>query len=223
MLTAIAFCPATPLLIRELNGRHDSVPDLRAACHHALAHLAELRPEHLIVLGSATTTDHHTPPGHCFTATPGDPLWSLRIAQRLLTEASWHTPITWQTLAHHAPPTESAAIGHTIAQAPQRVAVLALANGSACRTVKAPGYFDPRAEAFDTHLVTAIQHGDHHTLTDLDPTLATDLLVDGQTTLHAIGTAIAETAPPKVATEPHYADAPFGVQYFVANWLLENG
>jgi len=79
--------------------------------------------------------------------------------------------------------------------------VLVVGNGSATRTEKAPGHFDPRAEAFDVALRVSFA--------DIDAALAEELGAD---------TACLRGLPPLAQAEVAYDDAPFGVQYWVATW-----
>lgn len=79
--------------------------------------------------------------------------------------------------------------------------VLVVGNGSAKRTEKAPGHFDPRAEEFDAGL--------RRTFAGIDADLAAELWAD---------TACLGALPPLAEAEVTYDDAPFGVQYWVARW-----
>lgn len=81
--------------------------------------------------------------------------------------------------------------------------LLVVANGSAMRTEKAPGHFDPRAEAFDAALRADLSSG--------SPELAAELWAD-------IG-ALGELDHRGLAdAEVLYDDVPYGVQYWVAVW-----
>jgi hypothetical protein len=95
----------------------------------------------------------------------------------------------------------------------QRAGVLAVGNGSACRTEKAPGYLDERAAGFDGDLARALTAPDPTALTGIDPTTSTELLAatDG---LRALGDLLTHQ---HVATVD-YDDDPFGVQYWVVRW-----
>lgn len=79
--------------------------------------------------------------------------------------------------------------------------VLVVGNGSAKRTEKAPGHFDPRAEEFDAGL--------RRTFAGIDAALAAELWAD---------TDCLGVLPPLDEAEVTYDDAPFGVQYWVARW-----
>jgi hypothetical protein len=90
--------------------------------------------------------------------------------------------------------------------------VLVVADGTAKRTQKAPGHFDPRAEALDAAVVQGLQDG---RLPGLDPDLARELLVGGL----AAWTTVAASVDEQFETQVRYADAPFGVGYVVATWI----
>jgi hypothetical protein len=93
-------------------------------------------------------------------------------------------------------------------------AVLAIANGSARRTEKAPGHFDDRAEGFDKALGDALRSGDSATLASLDQALAGELWadVDG---FRWLGSSVDLDG---ADVHVDYDDAPYGVQYWVVRW-----
>ncbi|MGZ4474064.1 MAG: hypothetical protein ACXVDH_00010 [Nocardioides sp.] len=92
--------------------------------------------------------------------------------------------------------------------------VLVVANGSACRTEKAPGFLDERAAAYDDALRRALTE-DPAALTDPDPALAAELWADVA--------ALPELAAlvDGARAEVLYDDAPYGVQYWVMCWQVE--
>ena len=92
--------------------------------------------------------------------------------------------------------------------------VVVSADGSATRTEKAPGYFDERAAGFDKVIETALAHGDAAALAGLDASLATELWCGGVPALHAMAALL----PAPSAATVSYADAPYGVAYWVATW-----
>lgn len=85
---------------------------------------------------------------------------------------------------------------------------LVVANGSAKRTEKAPGYFDDRAAAFDEALGAALRAGD---LSGLDLSLAGELWADVSGLTELAGVRASEV-------QVDYDDAPYGVQYWVVRW-----
>lgn len=90
---------------------------------------------------------------------------------------------------------------------------LVVANGSACRSVSAPGYLDERAESFDASLRRALAGPDPDALSGLDPNLAGQLWA-ATSTLPRL--ALELQGAQTVAVD--FDDAPFGVQYWVMRW-----
>jgi hypothetical protein len=94
-----------------------------------------------------------------------------------------------------------------------RAGLLVMAGGSACRSLRAPGYLDPRAAAFDDRIEQAIRAGSPGVLRDMDQDLARELLADGPA-----WQVLAAAVPGPARSEILYRDDPFGVFYLVA-WL----
>ena len=97
----------------------------------------------------------------------------------------------------------------------QRVALLVMGDGSARRSVTAPGYLDERAVAFDAEVEKALRDGDANALESLDAELGRDLLAAGVPAWRVTGGLFADGP---IRAELSYADDPFGVAYFVATW-----
>jgi aromatic ring-opening dioxygenase LigB subunit len=95
------------------------------------------------------------------------------------------------------------------------VALLVMGDGSACRTVKAPGYLDERAEAYDAAVAAALGGADTAALAALDAELSAALKASGRAPWQVLAGA-AEGAD--VGGELLYDEAPYGVGYFVAAW-----
>lgn len=92
---------------------------------------------------------------------------------------------------------------------------LVVGNGSACRTEKAPGHLDERAEAFDQALGRALIECDPTALTDLDQDLARELWASTQAM-----PSLAELLRPGTEVTVDYDDDPYGVQYWVIRWEI---
>ena len=92
---------------------------------------------------------------------------------------------------------------------------LVMGDGSARRTVSAPGHLDERAVPFDDAVERAVRDGDLAALAALDPDLARELMVTGRAAWQVLAGAWGPEIP---ATEVLYADAPFGVAYLVARF-----
>jgi hypothetical protein len=106
-------------------------------------------------------------------------------------------------------------LGQLVRDLPGPLGVLAMGDGSARRTVKAPGYLDAAAAPFDAAVAAALASGDADTLAALDLGEAERLLAAGAPTWKAVGAALAGRA---VIAQVHLDSAPFGVGYLVADW-----
>ncbi|QRP42870.1 hypothetical protein [Amycolatopsis sp. FDAARGOS 1241] len=203
-------CPHPPLLLRELAGQQDPIADLRAACRLAVADLLGWGPDRIRVVGPSCP-DEPSPP------------WSLRVARRLLAEAGWSGDFEWHPVPSTATAAECDRIAAGVAHPAGRTALLVMADGSASRTLKAPGYLDERAFAFDDAIVRAVRTNDPAALTRVDATLAEELRAQGRAALHVLGAAVrCATNRPRVP-RVHYVGDPFGVLYLAATWACESG
>jgi hypothetical protein len=97
------------------------------------------------------------------------------------------------------------------------VALIVLGDGSARRSTTAPGYLDERAAGFDAAVADALRSGDAGELEKLDGQLAAELLAGGVPAWHAAAAVLAEQT---YTARLSYEQAPYGVGYFVATWLL---
>jgi hypothetical protein len=108
------------------------------------------------------------------------------------------------------------ALGRSLAAGSQRVAMLVLGDGSACRTPQAPGHFDERAEAYDQTVAAALAKADAETLAGLDVPLSRELQVAGRAAWQVLAGAAREG---EFEAELLYDEAPYGVGYLVASWV----
>lgn len=227
MIVAAVVCPHPPVLLRELSGAQDAVPELRAACHEALDSALGAAPDTVVVVGGADETREWDPslPADVrrfgTTAAPhvgGLPL-SLSVAKRLLDESGWAGPLRFHTVTWDADPAVTAGVAREVAEVEGRVLLLVMGDGSARRGEKAPGYLDERAFAFDDEVVRALEKGDSEALAGLDPALAAELLVMGRAAFGVLGeVATAQGARPR--TQVLHRGDPYGVQYTVALWEM---
>jgi hypothetical protein len=95
--------------------------------------------------------------------------------------------------------------------------LLVMADGTARRGEKAPGHLHPDAVAFDDRVEAALRSGDAATLAALDPELGEELWCEGIPGLRVLGELARERA---VTAEVSYAEAPYGVAWWVARWDL---
>ena len=235
MLVAAAICPCPPLLVPEVAaGAAPELDGLRAAALDAVGVLAAARPDRLVVLGPAeeagrgphpqgaigsfrgfgvdldvalgapgTTSERRLPP-------------SLSVGAWLLSRTDWaDAPVEGLGVGEPLTRDRCLPVGREIAASAPRVALLVMGDGSARRTVKAPGYFDERAEAFDAEAARALGAADTAALTALDEELAFDLQASGRACWQVLAGA-AEGADLRGTLLRE--EAPYGVGYFVAAW-----
>ncbi|MET9696896.1 hypothetical protein ABZY31_08225 [Streptomyces sp. NPDC006529] len=238
MLVAAAVCPAPPLLVPAVAaGAAGELADARTACSDALAVLAASRPDRLVVVGHADPGaggpyPQGTPGGfHGFGVesdvrlgegeadAPQDtrPLPApLAVAAWLLHHTAWSgAPVEGLGVEEHLDTAHCLAAGRELAARADRVALLVVGDGSACRTLKAPGYLDDRAAAFDEAAARALGSADVAALTALDAGLAAELKAAGRAPWQVLAGAAEDAG---LEGRLLYEDAPYGVGYFVAAW-----
>ena len=225
MIVATAVCPAPPLLLRELSGGRDVAADLRKACEDAVGALVAAAPDVIVVLGadarSAERVEGRIPlsafggPGERVPEAEALPT-SLAVARRLLDDLDVRLPVESGTIAFDADPGEAARRGRAIADRPERIGLLVMADAGARRSLRAPGHLDERTFPVDDAIRTALAEGDPEALLDLDPVLCADLLIGGRSALQAM--AHTRSGEPVAGARLLYAGDPFGVLYLVALW-----
>ncbi|MFF5531864.1 class III extradiol dioxygenase subunit B-like domain-containing protein [Streptomyces cinerochromogenes] len=236
MLVAAAVCPCPPLLVPEVAaGAAPELDAARAACTDALGVLAAARPDLLVAVGTAGQSglgrypqgapgafrgfgldlDVHLGP-------VGSPVperelpTSLAVAAWLLERTGWaDAPIEGLAVPDTLEPEGCAETGRELAGRAGRVALLVMGDGSACRTLKAPGYLDERAAPFDAEVARALGAADVSALRALDPGLARELKAAGRAPWQILAGAAERT---DLTGSLLYEDAPYGVGYMVATW-----
>ncbi|MFF3342916.1 class III extradiol dioxygenase subunit B-like domain-containing protein [Streptomyces flavidovirens] len=242
MLVAAAVCPCPPLLVPEVAS--DAAPELdaaRTACADALGVLAASRPDLLVVVGPATgdgtgtyrqgtrgsfkgfgvdfgtflaaadTPENSVPVSVANSELPP----SLAVGAWLLSRTRWEVPVEGFHVGERLAGVQCAQEGRELAARAERVALLVMGDGSACRTLKAPGYLDERAEGFDTAAARALGAADTAALAALDEPLAYELKAAGRAPWQVLAGAAAGAG---LDGKLLYEDAPYGVGYFVAVW-----
>jgi hypothetical protein len=91
-----------------------------------------------------------------------------------------------------------------------------MGDGAPSRSEKAPGYLDPRADGFDAAVAAALASGDPQRLAALDTDLARSLQAAGWP---AWESAVRLLAGRTYEATLRYDAAPYGVGYFVADWI----
>lgn len=207
-----AVIPAAPALVPAVGGRAGELTFARAAVRRVVADLVDARPARIVVVGAdgsgldddATAGGSFAPYGVDLVA--GGSRVSLSAPHAVA--AWWLDDAGWAGERRYIHPGSALAL-----QAGD--AVLVVADGSARRSERAPGFLDPRAEGFDESVTTALAGGDAPALADLDEELAAELMVGGLEPLRWLGRAASGAA---VTAELVLADAPLGVGYWCATW-----
>lgn len=239
MLVAAAVCPCPPAIVSEVAaGAAPELDALRAACLDAVGVLAAARPDRLVVLGPAEQAGRGPHPHGAVGSfrgfgvdldvrlgaggTAADPAPerelppSLSVGAWLLERTDWaDAPVEGLGVGEPLAGERCARVGRELAASDPRVALLVMGDGSACRTVKAPGYYDERAADFDERAARALGHADLAALHALDEELAHELKVSGRTCWQVLAGAAEGAA---LSGELLREEAPYGVGYFVAAW-----
>jgi hypothetical protein len=260
VIVAAALCASPPLLHPALTGRQAVLPELRSACAEAVARLLLERPEVIVVVGPAAATGEWDAagwldaaafaPGPAFsgpalsgsvaTAGAGALPLSLGLGAMLLDQGGYRGLRRLFAVGPDAPTGSCAALGAELAAGAARTALLVMGDGSARRSLKAPGHLDPRAEPFDADVERAVRAGRLGALLELDEALARDLMATGRPAWQVLAGAMPDGAGPDdtgadgagadgagadgagadgaLMAEVLYCDDPFGVAYLVA-WL----
>jgi hypothetical protein len=241
MLVAAAVCPCPPLLVPQVaSGAAPELDAARDACADALGVLAASRPDLLVVVGLAGPDrrgphpqgtrgsfggfgvglevrlgeDAHSAGDDA--ASAGALPDSLAVGAWLLGRTDWPgVPVEGLGVGEALEAARCADAGREIARRADRVALLVMGDGSACRTLKAPGYLDERAEGFDAGAARALGTADTAALLALDEDLAYVLKVSGRAPWQVLAGAAEGT---DLGGQLLYEDAPYGVGYFVACW-----
>jgi hypothetical protein len=223
---AVAFCPSPPLLLPAVEGRAAvETTALRRACAEAVAGMLAVRPDVVVLVGAGVG------PGVRFGRGDAGDLRGfgvdvdipfdgrIRSGGRRLPLA--HTVGAWLLDDAGFAGTRVGVgpddLGRLISDLPSPVGVLALGDGSARRTVKAPGYLDEAAAPFDAAVAGALATGDAAALAGLDVAQGERLLAAGTATWRAVGAALAGR---RITARLHLDEAPFGVGYLAADWVV---
>jgi hypothetical protein len=233
VIAAAAFCPHPPLLVPAVAaGAAAELDPLRTACDTAITRVHG-RCDRLVLLGSASTSGFHSPVargslagyGVAVDVCLGSPACGGSVELPLsLTIGAW--------LLGRSAGDRTGAVGFSVgpdfaASRPaldllalaedERVGLIVMGDGSARRSTSAPGYLDERAVPFDAAVEAALRAGDGDALAELDGQLGAELLAAGLPAWRAAGALLAGG---HYDAELLYAQAPYGVGYFVADWAV---
>jgi hypothetical protein len=222
---AVAFCPCPPLLVPEVAGRAaQDTAALRAACASAVDAALATGPEVVVVVGDEDGCGR-------FAAGDGGDLRGFGVDLDVpfagpVRPGGRRTPLAhtigawlldragYRGVRVGVGPGDLAG---ALAGSPGAVAVLAVGDGSARRSLKAPGSLDAAAQPHDDAVAAALGAGDPGALAALDPAEGRRLLAAGVPTWRAVGALLTGR---EVGSRLHAHEAPFGVGYLVADWSV---
>ena len=219
---AVAVCPATPLLCPEVAVTRDGVGGVQDAARTAVAELLAAGADELVVVGEAPETRAYD--GTWDWSGFGVPLRgadgaalprALGVGAWLLDDAGWIGPRRYVGVAPTASPAVCAELGDGLSREDRSLALLVVGDGSARRSLKAPGHLDLRAEPFDAHVADALARADTPALAALDPDLAGELMAAGRGPWQVLAAAAGEQSwDGRLLLH----EAPYGVGWLVADW-----
>ena len=200
MIGTVLVLPTPPALLSPRSA-DDPVAELRAACHAALAQLGDL-----VVVVAVPTSEENLARGIT------EPL-GHRIARHLLGERQFMPELALPWTAASLIEQDGVPGEHPLPV----TTLVVMADGSARRGEKAPGHLHPDAVRFDDAIDKALRDGDAETLATLDLERADELWCEGAPGFRLLGEVARDR---KVAAQVSYADAPYGVAWWVARWDL---
>lgn len=226
MLVAAACCPHPPLLVPAVaQGATAELDGLRSSCAKAVDALFAATPVLLVVVGGGPRLAEYA----------GDSAGSLTrygidvryggygpvvlplahtVGAYLLGDAT--VVRRYVAVPDTASAESCAALGRELAGRAERVALLAMGDGSA-RHPGSPLGHDARAVAFDAETARALASADTSALDALDPLLARDLVVSGRAPWQVLAGAAHGLA---VSASLLDAATPYGIGYLVASWVV---
>jgi hypothetical protein len=241
MLVAAALVPHPPLLIPSVAaGAADELDELRDACRKALDVLEQSRPDLLVVVGGGdgdgVGVAHPsargsmrpfgvdvdvvlpgTPTGlEPASADVGDLPLSLTIAAWLLEQRGWSPPLLARAISFATPSQQAADLGSTMSGYAPRVALLALGDGSAALSRKAPGYLVQGAGEWQQLVSAAFAEGERERLLALSDADAQQFVASGRPVWQVMAGGFGDS---RLESTVHADIAPYGVAYLVVTWL----
>lgn len=244
MLVAAAVLPHPPLLVPEVaSGAAEELDSLRSDCSRAIARVTGQAPDVLVLVGDGparsrfaagstgslagfgiSTSVKLVGKGLAESALAeatescegGQLPMSLAIGAWLLARAGWNGHTAACAFPNTTRPSDAAAVGRRLALLAPRVAIVALGDGSAALSQKAPGYVVPGAAEWQAQLTTALANADCAAVLAADSEEARRFAAVGLTAWQVVaGAAVDQSWSPML----HSARAPYGVAYVVASWV----
>ncbi|MCW2594800.1 MAG: hypothetical protein JWP39_688 [Jatrophihabitans sp.] len=231
MIEAIAFCPQAPVVVPDLAaGAAAELAELRTACTATITQVAA-GGRQIVLLGAANASAYYPASSRGSLAAFGVPLEVQLGEPTGAGEPDLPPALTvgaWLVEAALGPGsgTVGIAVGPDFATSraaadlrelvdAREIALVVAADGTARRSLTAPGYLDERAASYDDAIVQALRTGDAAALGHLDPDVGEQLLAAGVPAWRAVANLAAGQS---WTAEMLYVDDPYGVAYLVAAW-----
>lgn len=242
MLVAGAVLPHPPMLVPEIaSGAAPELDELRQACFDALDALQAAEPELLVVVGAGPVerafprgaAGSLTPYGvDLTTRVPGNvppssgtdgavdrlPL-SLTVAAWLLQVHPWSGPMEFLSVPERGSAAAAASIGRELSDRSARVAVVAMGDGSAGLSEKAPAYLVPGAVQWQREVSRALASADTEQLLRWGEEQSERFAAAGLTAWQVLAGAAGSG---HFAATLHHDGDPYGVGYVVASWQRQD-
>lgn len=232
MLVAAAVLPHPPLLVPALAaGAAGELDGLRASCAKALDAVLASASTHLIVVAGGGERATLGPgargslagfgvpveaavPGATPTGEPVLPL-AATIGCWLLDQRTVTCPVSVEVVPERMAPRDAAALGAGLAASHDRVAVVAMGDGSAALTARAPGYLVAGAADWQDEVERLVGAADLAGIGELTVEDAERYRAAGRAAWQVLAGAAAGASWHGALLA---AEAPYGVGYVVAAW-----
>ena len=226
-MTRVAFVPAAPLLVPEVGvGHSDDLDGWRAESTRAVSD-ALVGVRRVVIVAAGKESRLVTGPvaasfqGFGVDLEVGQPGgravgWHAGIGLWLLGEAGWSGLVSVVEVEAGSVADAAAALGGVLGESSGGLALVVVADGSAGRGPKAPGYIIEGSEAFDDEVVSALAAANCARLASLDLHEGSRVMSSGAPVWAAVGAGLGSES---FDAEVRRADSPFGVFYAVAVWL----
>jgi hypothetical protein len=235
VIVAAAFVPSAPILIPEVaSGAAEELNDVRAKAIASIQRAAA-SADHVAIVGAGSRTRLFENGVGTFAgfgvpltvtidpnsrAHAGEQVDEIGVAASigvwLLDQTQWSGARSVVEIGPDESQTRLAELAIELAESASSVALVIVADGSAARTEKAPGYLHPDATHFDVLIEQALASGRAQALADLDRAQAQAVMAAGWPAWQVAALAMQGR---EIEASCDVADAPFGVGYFVASWV----
>lgn len=239
MLVSAAVLPHPPALVPDVAaGAAHELESVRAACAAAIDQVRSAEPDLVVVVGGGSELATFGPgsvgslagfgvpvratlPGAVPDADATLPL-SLTVGAWLMAQHEGWPPLRAESVPQTVTAGEAAAFGRQWAADADRVAIIAMGDGSAALTVKAPGYLVDGAQLWQKEIAHALADVDLDVIAAIDADESSAFVVAGRPAWQVLaGAARATTGAGRWRGDLLANESPYGVAYQVATWTWE--